>query len=65
MYVHMDFGFVCDCRCIDFLAILKYVWQLQWALGKNVKCIILYTFLGFDYEEEEEGREKKGERHKI
>ena len=57
-------GFVCDCRYIGFLVNVKYVWQLQWALGKNVKCIIPYTFMGFDCEEEEEG-EERGERHKI
>ena len=34
---------------------------MQWALGKNVKRIIPYTFLGFDCEEEEKG-EKKEER---
>ena len=32
-----------------FLSLYKYVWQLQWALGKNVKHIIPYTFLGFDF----------------
>ena len=33
VYVHMDFGFVCDCRCIDFLVIVKVCLAIAVGIG--------------------------------
>ena len=33
VYVHMDFGFVCDCRCIDFLVIVKVCLAIVVGIG--------------------------------